>query len=102
MAISILIQFSENRTLEIKEYSTINMSRNGRVLDINITNVNNDLALNAIYDKIVDLQGDTETFSIAVEAGENSKAEFSGIISNYYNSGETEILHLATKNEALC
>lgn len=97
MAITVLIQFSDGKSLEIKEYSTINIARNRTRVNINIANANNDLALNVLYDRIVDLQGDDETFNIAVKTESGGKAEYTGIVSDYYNSGENEILHLATK-----
>ncbi len=101
MAMAIILGFSNNKTLEVKNYTSINLNRNGRQLDINVTNTNNDLSLNAVYDRIIELQGSYDTFGVTVEAGE-SKAEFSGIEANYYNSGDVEVLHLATKHEAIC
>ncbi len=97
MAMGVTLSFSTSgKTLKLKNYTSINLSRNGQQIDINVTNTNNDLALNTIYDEIISLQGSDTSFGITIDAGEN-KAEFTNIISNYYNSGEVEVLHLATK-----
>lgn len=97
MAITVIINFPNGKTLDIDKYTGINVSRNGRQLDINITNAENDFMLNAAYDKILTLQGNAETFDITLKANESGGAEFSGIEANYYNSGDLEVLHLATK-----
>lgn len=99
MAITVIINFPNGKTLDIGKYTGINVSRNGRLLDINITNADNDFRLNDTYDEILNnlLIGDDDTFAITLKASESGGAEFSNIVASYYNSGDLEVLHLATK-----
>jgi len=80
--------------LVIKEFTRLDMSRNDEATNINISNDENNLALNSLFDKIKENLGKNETFSITIEK-EAGKAKFDNMAATYHLNTNVEILHFS-------
>ena len=92
----ITMNFADGKSIEVNEYCTVNIQRNKKNVDINLTNALNNLSLNNIYDKIAELQDEDKTFSVTVKTETGSAAVYDGVAASYYNSGDSEILCIST------
>jgi len=92
---NLILRFAGDEVLEVTGY-TLNIQRAKRRIDINLTNATGDLSLDAVYDKIITLQGNDETFSLAIRTEAGKEVIYSGLTADYYNSGDNEILHIST------
>jgi len=91
MTIKLLLHFAEEE-ISITHYSTLDINRQGEHLNVNITNTNDDMAFNTIYDKILEFLVKDETFSLSIQK-EKGKATFADMTADYYLNGDAEILH---------
>jgi hypothetical protein len=94
--VTITIQFSKGETLEVKDYSNINVQRRLNHVDVNITVTPPTLALNTLYDKILECRVDGGTFDVIAKTDEGNEANYPRLAVDYYNTGDNEILHLFT------
>jgi len=95
-AIAIIMQFEGGAELILKEHSTIDISRTGTDLHINVTNTNGDLAFNGVYDRILELSGESKIFNIVIQQGRGS-VPFAGVGADYHVNALREILHFTKK-----
>jgi len=95
----IFLHFDEGKVLEVADYTTINIQRSKRILDINFTNSRPDLTLHDLYDKIIEMQGEDVSFTLSLQADSGDTAEYDGLIADYYHNGICEILHVSTKDK---
>ena len=95
--ITILMQFEGDRELIFDTYSTLDIQRNNKQLNINTTNTADDLAFNTLYDMILEYLGERKTFDIKLRMGENGAAAFRGMMVNYHLNTEREMLTFGQK-----
>lgn len=74
------------------DYTTLDIGRRGNEININITNSTPDLAFNATFDKILELLGNEESFSITVVT-EKGEVTFHSMAADYHLNNATEVLH---------
>ena len=91
----ITLQF-EGCTLDIDTFSTVDVSRASDGVNINLSNINNDMTFNAIYGEILNLLNGQDVFNIVIKR-ENGQAVFQHMTVTYYLNTQSEILHFSQK-----
>jgi hypothetical protein len=97
LSITIIMHFDGGVELILSEYTTIDVSRRGKDLHINITSTAGDMALNAIYDKILEYLGEKESFDIVIKQGDKGSATFENMMADYHVNDYREVLHFTQK-----
>lgn len=85
--------------LNNKQFTTLDLSRNTEGLNINITSMKQDFALNAFYDELLALEGERQGeakggYSVTITQGEHS-ISFDNMAIRYHASLGYEIINLS-------
>jgi len=96
-AIVIIMEFEGGEELTLDKHTTLDIQRNGKRLNINATNTEGDLAFSAVYDKILEFLGKSETFSLTISISGSGAAAFGGIVADYHLNAAREILTFGQK-----
>jgi len=91
MDIVLILHFTAGE-LAIKEYTSLDISRRENEIHVNITNDKGNFAFNSLYDKILELLGDDESFKIEIKQ-EAGGATFTDIAADYHLNNAAEVLH---------
>ena len=96
-----LITIDINETsINIQDYTAIDISRTLDDININITNDAGDFAFNALFDSIA--YHGTQTLPLPIKltiASDNSSIVFDNITVNYHLNTDIEILHFTKKSD---
>ena len=92
MDIILILHFTDHE-LVINKYTTIDISRAPRTLNINISNTEKELSLSETFDLILKYLGKDETFSVTIQT-EKSKLTFHNMDVDYHLNADAEVLHL--------
>ena len=90
---NIKLRFENGAELAITDYTRLEVNRQGKQVHINLTHDSN-MAFNGLYDEILGLLGDDETFSIIIESG-GIAAVHKGMAASYYQNSDSEMLHFS-------
>jgi len=100
LPITVIMQFEGGGELALDNtmYTTLDIQRNNKKLNINATNTAGGLVFNSLYDEIIEKLGENETFDIIMEQG-GGGAAFGGMLVDYHLNADREILTFGQKIE---
>ena len=99
METKVTLHLAEDR-LKIDGDYTVNVSKRGRVVDVNLTNPAGDFAFDAIHDKILGSVGEDGHVDVEVSAGSASR-KYTGTKASYQFNAYGELLCFRTDEEKL-